>query len=366
MKNIFNINYHNENQSSLARLFCAEFCSSISRPKYVLGRNVYAESVIHHIQINGVIDDFTKDNTYLGYPIVKITEVEKNALVLNAAGGRPLSAKKQLEKEGLQNLDYFSFLKHSNIESLTPVVFNENFAKDFFKNEAEYVSIYNILADETSREIFRRLVNFRLNYSLEDLEGFSNREAEQYFEDFLQLAPDGETFIDIGGFNGSNTLDFIKRCPNYNAVHLFEPEPSNFVKCVDVLKNKSNIYCYPHGLSDRKQTLRLESQGSASRITDNGLISINVDSLDDVLGDRFKPTFIKMDIEGAEMLAIEGAKKTITRYRPRLAVCIYHNVGDFWRIPKKILSFNNDYSIFVRHYTESIYETVMFFIPKKS
>lgn len=97
-----------------------------------------------------------------------------------------------------------------------------------------------------------------------------------------------------------------------------------------------------------------------------GSIRIEVDRLDDVLEDRFKPTLIKMDIEGAEMLAIEGAKHTITTYHPRLALCVYHNVGDFWRIPLKIFSLRNDYRVHLRHYTESIYETVMFFIPNKS
>ena len=86
--------------------------------------------------------------------------------------------------------------------------------------------------------------------------------------------------------------------------------------------------------------------------------------LEDVLQDRFKPTLIKMDIEGAELLEIEGSKHNITTYHPRLAICVYHNVGDFWRIPRKILSLRSDYQIYLRHYTESIYETVMFFIPK--
>lgn len=346
--------------------FCTKFCSQDTQPKYIFGRNVYTRSVLEHVNVDGVIDDFTSETLFQGVPIRKTKDVESNALVLIAAGGRPLSAKKQLDELCLRNLDYFSFLKYSGLKSLALVVFNEQFADDFRANEANYEWIHSLLADETSRIIFRKLVSFRLNYDLDDLQGFSAREPEQYFEDFLQLAPAGETFIDVGGFNGYNSLEFIKRCPEFSAIHLFEPEPENYLKCMEALRGRPNIYCHPHGLSDKKETLRLEPLGSGSKISATGSIRIDVDRLDDVLKDRFRPTLIKMDIEGAEMLAIEGAKHTITTYHPRLALCVYHNVGDFWRIPQKILSLRDDYRIYLRHYTESIYETVMFFIPIKS
>jgi FkbM family methyltransferase len=346
--------------------FCAKFCAQSQRHKYILGRNVYTLSVLRNIKVDGIIDDFTSETMFQDVPIRKMKDVERNALILNAAGGRPLSAKKALDELGLQNLDYFSFLKYSDLQSLTPVVFNEYFAEDFRVHEAAYEWIYGMLADETSRVIFRKLVSFRLNYDLDNLQGFHMSESEQYFEDFLQLAPAGETFIDVGGFDGYSSLEFIKRCPEYSAIHLFEPEPENYRKCMDALQGRSNIYCHPLGLSDKKETQRLEPQGSGSKMSATGSIRIEVDRLDDVLQDRFKPTLIKMDIEGAEMLAIDGAKHTIAAYNPRLALCVYHNVGDFWRIPRKILSLRSDYRIYLRHYTESIYETVLFFIPKKS
>lgn len=344
--------------------FCAKFCKKGNQKKYIFGRNVYTRSILDHFEVDGVIDDFTSETTFCGAPILKTKEIEKSSLILVAAGGRPLSVKMQLDELGFRSLDYFSFLKYSGLQSLAPIVFNEKFADDFKKHEANYEWIHSLLADEESRTIFRKLVSFRLNYDLDDLKGFSARESEQYFEDFLNLAPAGETFIDVGGFNGYNSLEFIKLCPDYSSIHLFEPEPENYQKCVDALQSKPNVFCHPHGLSDKKETLRLEPQGSGSKISVAGSIRIEVDRLDDALPDSCKPTLIKMDIEGAEMLAIEGAKHTISTHHPRLALCVYHNVGDFWRIPRKILSLHRYYSIYLRHYTESIYETVMFFIPQ--
>jgi FkbM family methyltransferase len=346
--------------------FCEEFFAQGPRQKFVFGRNVYTRSLLEHIKVDGVIDDFTGEIEFQGVPIRRMRDIEPNALVLIAAGGRPLSAKKQLDELGLQNLDYFSFLKYSGLPSLAPIVFNENFAEDFRAHQAQYEWIHGLLADQTSCTIFRKLVSFRLNYDLDDLQGFTARESEQYFEDFLQLAPAGETFIDVGGFNGYNSLEFIKRCPQYTAIHLFEPEPENYLKCVEALHGRHNVQCHPHGLSDKKETLRLEPQGSGSKISATGSIRIDVERLDDVLQEGCKPTLVKMDIEGAEMLAIEGAKQTIMTCHPRLALCVYHNVGDFWRIPRKIFSLRSDYRVYLRHYTESIYETVMFFIPDKN
>lgn len=50
---------------------------------------------------------------------------------------------------------------------------------------------------------------------------------------------------------------------------------------------------------------------------------------------------------------------------PKIAISVYHKSSDFRKIPEQILSIRSDYKIYLRHYTESIYETVMFFIPIK-
>jgi hypothetical protein len=70
-----------------------------------------------------------------------------------------------------------------------------------------------------------------------------------------------------------------------------------------------------------------------------------------------------MDIEGGESLAIIGATRIIREHHPRLALAVYHKPGDFWRIPKQVLEIYPDFKVYLRHYTESVYETIMFFIP---
>jgi len=350
-------------RAAAAQRFCAEFLAAGPRPKYLLGRNVYAEAVARHVDLAGFVDDFYPEASWLGKPVVRSQDVPANALVLNAAGGRPLSAKRRLDELGLASLDYFAFARYAGLP-LVPVVFNEGFGEDFRAHAAEYRWIEARLYDELSSSLFRKLVSFRLKNDLALLRGFEAREHAQYFEDFLNLQADGESFIDVGGYDGATSREFMRRCPGYRAVHVFEPEPQNFRKCVAALGSSANVHCHPLGLSDARRTLRLAAQGSGSKIVADGELVIEVDQLDDVLGDE-APTLIKIDIEGEEAAAIAGARQTIAKHHPRLAICVYHRAGDFWRIPRQVLAIRDDYDIYLRHYTESIYETVMFFLPRR-
>lgn len=71
-------------------------------------------------------------------------------------------------------------------------------------------------------------------------------------------------------------------------------------------------------------------------------------------------TFIKMDIEGAEYQSLLGASEMIKKYKPKLAVCLYHKLEDIIEIPYIILSMNPDYKLAIRHYTTCSWETVLY------
>lgn len=70
--------------------------------------------------------------------------------------------------------------------------------------------------------------------------------------------------------------------------------------------------------------------------------------------------FIKMDIEGAELEALKGAETVIRRFRPKLAISIYHRLPDFWEIPQWIEGLGLGYRFHLRHFTIHAEETVLF------
>lgn len=82
-------------------------------------------------------------------------------------------------------------------------------------------------------------------------------------------------------------------------------------------------------------------------------------TIDDTVGNA-EVTFIKMDIEGAEMPALQGAKKTILRCKPKLAVSVYHKPEDFVAIPKFIKSLRDDYKYYLRAYSRTGCETILY------
>jgi len=71
-------------------------------------------------------------------------------------------------------------------------------------------------------------------------------------------------------------------------------------------------------------------------------------------------TFIKMDIEGAELNALKGAEDTIKNNAPKLAICIYHQLNDFWEIPMYLKRIMPEYSFYVRHHQFDIGGTVLY------
>ena len=349
-------------QNHYAVDFCKEFVSCNDKPKFIFGRNEYAESISKFVIVDGYIDEFTEDTIYLGKPIVKLDQVPKNALVVSAVLiVKPLIAEKKLNLYKITHLDYFSFYKYSGL-NLKPIMFWDNFQEDFKLNFSKFQYIYDKLADEQSKDIYYRIINFRNSYDLDFMRIFSDNGHNAYFEPFLKLKEKNESFVDVGGFDGFTTSEFIKRCPLYDDIYFFEPEQKNLDLAKVKLEGFKNISFIKAGLSNKKQILKFDISGSSSKISENGTVEILVEKLDDIVK---KPvTFIKMDIEGSEKEAIEGSYNVIKNYHPKLAIAVYHKMEDFWVIPELILGIRNDYDVYLRHYTEGITETIMFFVPQ--
>ena len=72
-----------------------------------------------------------------------------------------------------------------------------------------------------------------------------------------------------------------------------------------------------------------------------------------------------MDIEGTEPNALNGAIETIKKFKPKLAIAIYHSTDDFVNIPNWILDLNLNYELFLGHFTIHSEETVCFAKPRK-
>jgi len=273
--------------------------------------------------------------------------------------GKPQVAKRRIQEFGLENLDYFAFAEH--VREVRPVKFWDDFRQDVRCNEDKYRRVHDLLSDDESRDVFSRIVHFRLFGTLETMRVFTDCQHRQYFEQFLELESEGETFVDVGGFDGFTSDEFIKRCPGYRTIFFFEPDAANLARAKTRLSGHQNIEFFQAGLAEQRTTMRFQTGGSTSQICADGPIEIEVVPLDDVV--KGPISFLKMDVEGAELPAIRGAIRSVRRDHPRLAISVYHLFDDLWKIPEQVLEVRDDYRLYLRHYTEGVDETVMYFVP---
>ena len=347
-------------ENSADKALVEEFLKSGGRKKYILGINKLTKSVQKHIKIDGIIDDFTRVQRSRKKEILKIEDVPKDAIILWTSSGSPLEVKRRLDTMGFSNISYLALLKYSSLD-LAPHPFIMDFKEDYKHNKHLYEQTYNLLADKKSKEIFTKLINFKISFDYTFMEGFTNNHAGQYFE--RDILPDLKeiVFVDGGGYVGDTVAEVIKNYPEYKKIYLIEPIKENLRIAKRDLSKYSNIEFIASGLSNKKDQLFFHEEKSFSTLYKAGSQSVQVDTIDNIVCERVD--YIKLDIEGSELEAIEGAKESIRKYKPLLAICIYHKAEHWYKIPQKVLAIHSDYKLYLRHYMEGVFESVLYFIP---
>ena len=328
---------------------------------YILGRNKYAESVDAIVRVDGFVDDYTSEREFLGKPVLRTRQLPPECIVVSCVvDARPLTAMDRLREAGVRDaIPYFTLLRIAP-DLFRPIERSEFNRRDIQENQGKYEWLHGRLSDEVSRRTLQRVTQFRLTWSLDCMAGFSVNEEGQYFEPFVALTP-GEVFVDGGGYDGQTTQGFVARCPEYRRVYYFEPNPGMMELSRKRLGGLRAVTFVPKGLFSRDGLVRFDPDAkSASRISLKGSLEIPVVRLDSGVSEAV--TFVKLDLEGAECDALEGAREHIQKDRPKLAVSVYHDQRDFWRVPEIVLREHQAYQMYLRHYTEGPLETVMYFI----
>ena len=194
--------------------------------------------------------------------------------------------------------------------------------------------------------------------------------AQYFFNDGeVRIEPsEGDYVIDAGACLGDTAIVFGKAVGESGKVFGFDPV-QNHLEVLEHNINQNpdcNIQVMPFGLSDADVDcppikLQTYSPGFSSRNQDVPLRCL--DSLV-ITGEIPKIDFIKMDIEGAEPSAIKGAASSIRKFKPKLAISIYHKPNDIFEIPRWIKNEFPFYEMFIEHYTIHAEETVLYCTPR--
>lgn len=184
-----------------------------------------------------------------------------------------------------------------------------------------------------------------------------------YFDRDIIEFSDAEVFVDGGCFNFGTCQILLDQCRTVKSIYAFEPDANQWLSVQDGIKKSgfSKAHFIKKGLWSETTELRFtQTFGGGSNVCETGTTIVPVTSIDETIHEPI--TFIKMDIEGAELEALKGAALHIVTDRPKLAVCVYHKPEDIFKIPMYIKSLIPDYRLFMRHYSNVEVETVLYAI----
>lgn len=187
--------------------------------------------------------------------------------------------------------------------------------------------------------------------------------GRQYLD--LFTANENEIIVNAGCLDCKTDLEMLKWGEGkVKKIYALEPDPVNAEVCRKIIKEnrvEEIVTLVEKGAWSENLIMKFNSNPKdvgSGMISESG-ISVEVDKIDNIVGED-AVTFIKMDIEGAELPALKGAKETIIKNRPKLAICIYHKESDIYIIPKYILSIVPEYRFYIRHYNSNSWETVLY------
>ena len=220
----------------------------------------------------------------------------------------------------------------------------------------------SLLADEKSALVYNSVLNYRVSGDPDALLDPDPLHL-QYAPDDLPFLTNDMRFVDVGGYDGDTVRLLKARVPHsMQALLTLEPDPTNFARCAASLSEWTEIVglALPLGLSDSSRLLRFDANGdSSATVSSTGDVTIQAVALDDIAY-SWRPTHIKMDIEGGEAEALRGMRRILETHRPNLAISAYHRPQDHWELLLTISSMNLGYDFWIRTYGEQTFETVLY------
>ena len=351
------------------------YAAGIERLRYggtaaVFGAQRLGQLVLESLRRQGIwiqafIDnDLKKQGTSLdSIPVQALSQIaDKELPVVIATTKYSNSIARQLEEQGFKYILPYSVMSLVDPDLYPDEIPYVGIQEDFAHNIAEYVSLFLCLADDKSRRVLDGLLNYRLDYDTRKAFAIADEYTRQYFDAELIKFSGDDVFIDLGGYDGDTVEKFIIYSGGkYRKIYMFEPD-SNLLQAATVrLRDDKNIEYIHAGAYSTDGELRFAASGRTNgSFSNNGELVIPVRKIDSVVADR--PTLIKMDIEGSETEALRGATNLLKTVRPKLAIAAYHFAKDLWHLVDVVRNINPAYTFYLRHYSESGLESVIYAI----
>lgn len=231
-----------------------------------------------------------------------------------------------------------------------PIAGEELFDGAFYHAHAdELAAARALLSDEQSRAVFDSVVEYRLTGSIRPLrESFTPE--EQIWQGILR--PERyRACADLGAYNGDSIRTLLEHAPDVSRIEAFEPDPRSYRKLCAYLEESglSIVHAHHAGAWNTDTTLTFSSEGNRNSSV-YGVkrgVETAMRTLDSVMqGERLD--YLKIDVEGAEREALEGAAQTIRRWKPDIRLSLYHRSRDLFALPLYLHEICPDYRFYLR------------------
>lgn len=228
---------------------------------------------------------------------------------------------------------------------------------------------FGLFTEDVSRELFLNHVRFRLDGNFEWLR---RSDGVEYF-DFQSTVTGGLRMIDCGAYTGDTIHSALERGLAIESVMAIEPDPNNFAVIASQVAEGTlprTVRPIHRAIGAHPGLVAFSANSDMTSHVSEDLSSqyrVEVTTIDELCRDMsFQPNFIKVDVEGSEIPLLQGARKTLDRSRPQLAIALEHNYHDLWSIPLMVKSISKDYTLFLRHYSEQGFDVVLYAIPNEN
>jgi FkbM family methyltransferase len=225
----------------------------------------------------------------------------------------------------------------------------------------------SLWADEASRVEYVAQLKWRTLLDPSVLPAHLPLEQMYFPDDLVSMSP-AEVFVDCGAYDGDSVRAFLKRQEaSFSRIMAIEPDPANYRRLQAYLSSLpadigSRVTAIPFAVGSCRQVASFDATGTLASAVGTGTLAVECAPLDELLED-WVPSYIKMDVEGAESEALRGCRRVIDNHLPVLAVCVYHQPEDLWKIPSFIQSMSGRYRLFLRRYLDECWELVCYAVP---
>ncbi|MGI6153033.1 MAG: FkbM family methyltransferase [Christensenellaceae bacterium] len=328
-----------------------DYLKTVKKPVVLYGMGNGAEKIHKEldrigVRVDGVFasDEFVRDQYFYDHKVITYSEAKKrfpDMVVLTAFGSH---------RDEVVSRIYGIAEEYELYAPDVPVYGDTLFDVEFYwKHEKELNSVYAMLEDDMSKQVFCDILNYKISGKLCYLRS-SESSPEEAMQAVLKLADD-ETYMDVGAYNGDTIQEFLEYVSGYRYIYAIEPDKKNFDK---LLKNTGHLQCIEHihtGVSKPGETTGTMTGSGRGAVRSNAAekAKAEFDTIDNILHGR-EATYIKYDIEGREKEAIAGAQNTILRYKPKMLVSAYHRSEDVFTLPLAVMEIRNDYKLYFRRY----------------